>query len=1180
MDDKKKNRYFNNSPISSEEYYGEGVEAIDEMVANKDVFNIGVIAPYGAGKSSLIKTFKESNSLKAKRNKKKIAEISLLHLSEQDDNKKESSDKEPVKNKDALLEKSILEQLFFKEGRAKLPFSKIERIHNRVLTSFLVAFLVVVSTLSLLFAIMEYKKVLPWSDGNNLLVYIVVAAVSLLLTITSLILSFRIGKISFQNIEIEFNKIESGSVLNFFLDEIVYFFKNTKTDVVIFEDIERFGSVSLFTKLREINHVLNNNKRIKRKITFIYCVTDDFFAGERDRAKFFEFVISLVPILNPKNVNEHIVSCLKENNIELNDVFLKKISRFIADKRVLNDIINDFIYFGTTPDISVLDKEKLFAMMVYKNVCFKDYVNLLEEKGDLFDLFNSCKQQIIDNVSLELRNQFNTLQKSIENVKESTSVIKRFADLKDLISGIISREGDSSPTIPTDYVDVLSAKTFSNVSTGLYIALNVSILSNHYYNQQTRGTAYKYMDLEKLNSKLGRTIKEYEDLISGSTLRNLDEQKRHVASELSFINGLKLQQLLERYDVPDNLKLKVTKNQFLLFAVKNGYIDETYYMYIGQHDSKIDSSFINSVMSDAPTDPAAVLKNCELIIEELDKSEFGNKYIFNYSLIESLFGKSGNLEKKEVFLNYLSSRNDDTKKFVKDYYLSGRSFDEFFCSLCNHNKFALFDLLNDQDIAEKGKIDLIKLFIQRKALNEITGFNIDSIIAKTIENCSFPIEGLSSIFKKASQFVDFAKIVGIKEIVNIDYKGEDNLIQKDIFRAIIENRWFAINYNNIESIEIYYFEKNDVTLTTLLLENEELANYFNSSLSDVVSYIASNNNSLHEKANVVNSLLASQNISGDTKIAFLRSLADSVPFSKEFDLDVCLALLREDKMGKTWSNVAGAFHIGDNVNDEIISFIIRNIDYFEDKLIDVDLFKFVLSKISHNQHLAGLKGKLLDMVDLSIGAEYVDDDIMCKVLIEKEIVEPTKSNFITLSNKPYSIIAMLIKNPGLASDIPMLTLNADNLMAIVESNEINPAFTKEFIKSNSATVEENTTNYRLCKAILNFFITSNDVVLPAKLVSKIYNTSLLNKYSSTERAKGLCLKKYESKELVVFIGETNKAIIDMLKPVNGNDAYIKTPIYDSNEFIKALLEKKIIHKVQRSKNNTRVNVTILLGLLK
>ena len=343
MDDKKKNRYFSNSPISSKEYYGEGVEAIDEMVANKDVFNIGVIAPYGAGKSSLIKTFKESNSLKAKRNKKKMAEISLLHLSEQDDNKKESSDKEPVKNKDALLEKSILEQLFFKEGRAKLPFSKIERIHNRVLTSFLVAFLVVVSTLSLLFAIMEYKKVLPWSNGNNLLVYIVVAAVSLLLTITSLILSFRIGKISFQNIEIEFNKIESGSVLNFFLDEIVYFFKNTKTDVVIFEDIERFGSVSLFTKLREINHVLNNNKRIKRKITFIYCVTDDFFAGERDRAKFFEFVISLVPILNPKNVNEHIVSCLKENNIELNDVFLKKISRFIADKRVLNDIINDFI---------------------------------------------------------------------------------------------------------------------------------------------------------------------------------------------------------------------------------------------------------------------------------------------------------------------------------------------------------------------------------------------------------------------------------------------------------------------------------------------------------------------------------------------------------------------------------------------------------------------------------------------------------------------------------------------------------------------------------------------------------------------------------------------------------------------------------------------------------------------
>ena len=344
-ENKNKNHYFSNNPVSSLEFYSEGVEAISDMVSNKEVYNIGVIAPYGAGKSSLIKTYKDKNAVRPRKEKKKIAEVSLLHLSEQSKDLLTNNANSQVKNKDSLLEKSILEQLFFKQGKNTLPFSKIERIHNRFPTSLLLALLVVSSIIATLFAIMEYNKVFPWSDGNYFMIFIGVTALLIVATITALIISFRIGRISFQNIEIEFNKIESGSVLNMFLDEIVYYFKKTKTDVVVFEDIERFGSISLFTKLREMNHVLNNNKRINRKITFIYCVTDDFFTDEKDRAKFFEFVISLVPVLNPKNVSNHIMECLKANKLDLNQLFVKRVSRFITDKRVSNDIINDFLYW-------------------------------------------------------------------------------------------------------------------------------------------------------------------------------------------------------------------------------------------------------------------------------------------------------------------------------------------------------------------------------------------------------------------------------------------------------------------------------------------------------------------------------------------------------------------------------------------------------------------------------------------------------------------------------------------------------------------------------------------------------------------------------------------------------------------------------------------------------------------
>ena len=68
-------------------------------------------------------------------------------------------------------------------------------------------------------------------------------------------------------IEIE----EENSIFNKHLDEILYFFQVTKYNVVIIEDLDRFGTSDIFLKLRELNQLINESKIVGRNVVFVYA---------------------------------------------------------------------------------------------------------------------------------------------------------------------------------------------------------------------------------------------------------------------------------------------------------------------------------------------------------------------------------------------------------------------------------------------------------------------------------------------------------------------------------------------------------------------------------------------------------------------------------------------------------------------------------------------------------------------------------------------------------------------------------------------------------------------------------------------------------------------------------------------------------------------------------------------
>ena len=98
----------------------------------------------------------------------------------------------------------------------------------------------------------------------------------------------------------EIEVIENNSIFNKHLDEILYFFQVTDYNVVIIEDLDRFGTPNIFLKLRELNQLINESKIVDRHITFIYAIKDDIFKDE-ERTKFFDFIITVIPVINPSN---------------------------------------------------------------------------------------------------------------------------------------------------------------------------------------------------------------------------------------------------------------------------------------------------------------------------------------------------------------------------------------------------------------------------------------------------------------------------------------------------------------------------------------------------------------------------------------------------------------------------------------------------------------------------------------------------------------------------------------------------------------------------------------------------------------------------------------------------------------------------------------------------------------
>ena len=419
-------KFVDLAPTDEADRTGIYAEAILFATTNSKVSNIALTGPYGSGKSSIIQSF-------LKKYRRSALYISLAaFVPEVESNCAKLSRHE--------IERSILQQMLYGADANKLPLSRFKRIHSPGVWSIFKSLYIMLGGAATWYVfhkrdeVMEFSFFEPTTLANWLNIGVLIFAVTFLWTalhyfyVASFGLSLK--SISLKDVEIKPAQDDQSSILNRHLDEIIYFFQSTSYDLVIIEDLDRFENAEIFTTLREINSLINENAGIKRTIRFLYALRDDMFVNT-DRTKFFEFIIPVIPIINTSNSIDMLLK--QGKRLELDDrldrQFLRDVSRYLNDLRLIQNIFNEYAIYVENLEAdgdSALDANKLLAILIYKNTYPKDFEELHRGSGILARLLN-LRDELISSGEKTHRDHIAELEKKIDVAERQTPL-----DLKEL----------------------------------------------------------------------------------------------------------------------------------------------------------------------------------------------------------------------------------------------------------------------------------------------------------------------------------------------------------------------------------------------------------------------------------------------------------------------------------------------------------------------------------------------------------------------------------------------------------------------------------------------------------------------------------------------------------------------------------------------------------------------------
>lgn len=1104
-------------------------DALDYALSQTNIHNIALTGNYGSGKSSILESYIKRNKscwliecffkLLSKapllsrliKGKKWFLKISLATFAVEDKEDYNLPQKENRSFSEAVLqkiEKSILQQILYRKSGAKLPNSRFIRIKrtNKIdafVTAFVVLALFIVSNYFIQGEIWEYickpfTLPLVWSD-IALSASVLLALFLFLYKLLIFVKKLRIAKLCFSNAEIEFKGNESEeSLLNKYLDELLYFFEVTGYNVIIFEDLDRFNNTEIFIKLRELNTLLNNYENIHHKIVFIYALRDEVFT-DSSRTKFFDFIVPVIPVINSQNSSDMLLNQWKENKDsplgKIDESFLQDIGLYIDDMRLLKNSINEFKIYdkkvnredyksnnNTSDEKICRDRNKIFALILYKNLYPNDFALLAQDDGDLYSIIqkrNTIAKEECKQIELEIKNLENKIQEIDRQID---------FDIKELriiyISKIFSKKPDNS-FISLNADDFTSDEEFDKIKKDSSLeCLQYAQRSGYYSNWSYEKSlfSYNFVNIEnEVDSK--HSYNKREEMIKSKVngelnfLRNNLKEKNFDLSECRKKNIKELLETVSPEKFTGHLEKQNEKfNNFVIYLLRHGYIDENYSEYISNFYanslSPHEIQYLLLIKNQQSPNFELILTNVNNVINRIKDIEWKLPAVLNDSM-----------------LSYLLITDDcHLKDFLGALWnFKLVSHDDFFLSKYSADSNCLSRLYQDLYKFLGHQSNWINIIFDNENIGILYYFFIYVDFEKTEEN-------ILSYLKKDLSFlhldnIDKGTVSSKINFYGLKFNLLEDTIKYPIYNIILDDSAYTISKQNFDIIVKNAFADasevpiKDYYTRVSKLENQKIKAYVDQNIETFVkNVVLSTEEQLAESENAFVELLNNNTLLTETKIELIEKngcvisditkikTAETKPAddNEEF-VDIRNLLYKHKKVCPTWSNVFEIFKIdGKELDDSLV-------DYLNDEQIVDELVKnesltdeeVEENKGNHDIALAFYKKIMVDK-NLSLSCftkimemcpwayselpQYNIDPEKMGQIIELENVSLTPKNYSEIEQNHPSLLSKFIKTHF--EDFVekwnelKLAISLDDMKLFLDSSELNKEQKKLLMSSN------------------------------------------------------------------------------------------------------------------------------------
>lgn len=1058
------------TPVIRKEELDHYTRRLNIAINKNDVKNIAICGNYGSGKSSIINTF-----IDIYRNNYIYLKVSLAGF-----NKSKQTDRD--------IEHSLVQQFFYHVKYDNIPFSRFRRIKRitkfRIFSYSLSVFAYICAWLFLLSPSLFEKLGVRTESVCEWVRYLADAVIAIGTPCIIFILIKFILRISYVHLkvseyEINLNKDKNISTFNKYLDELIYLFessKDRKTHIVIIEDIDRLKECPMiFTKLREINILLNQAKDINKRIVFIYALKEDVFDDYLEKTKFFDYILSVIPKANASNAVhdfyekfENEITINNGNEVKTDNEFLMDVAPFIPDIRSIKCIKNDYFLFKDILRDNNPDRRKLLAMVIYKNIYPADYASLHENKGHLHALFQN-KQLLISEDEKRIRNEIEKVEAEIEsrNSRLEEERLKNTDELKALlVAEFLKQLSESYPVDENNNLIELN-KLFSDeyiekILNGKIKGGNLNVYYRNTYHHIGINADFYYKRKELFE-------KEYAEKTESLKLK-----RESLLKELACIQRKSMKELcdndpdaLKKINAPDGEKSEQEKSDYSLLnmMIRKGYIAEDHCFYITVFKEGMmthnDIEFLKNIHG-AETDNnrdifAEKIDHPEVILEYMYNADFSKDDVLNGSLVNYIYASGDKYnDRKKLLVSKITSYSVVCLDFVC----------RFLTSPDDMNSYTKGLLLNDI-VRQDGSL-WTKIVQDTDSSSESLGHIFSSII-KYLDVSLFKrldVDHSFSYYFAKQYYPDFQnittsnKFIEIIESLNVKftYIAHNQNKFDPVLEAIRKGCHYVLNAQNIDFIISTFgkvrYSVSDTGLYSKAMESGcmELKDYIRSNINDFIRNVYVDNNLPNETDGYLIELINNETLSPQYRVLITRRSSNRLEDISQIKPQHLPAVLTaESCAGFNIGNLEYAYANSNhkqienwiiiyiNNNAEDFATCVKNLDRrFSDNTLAYRLF--ICNDIDDTAYLA-----LLEHPEIrkDFPKKYTDISIShLELAIRAKVISLTLENWNTLKKLSTDIALDLLQHnlDSLKRHIPVFGFSNEDLKLILNDRRFSTIY--------------------------------------------------------------------------------------------------------------------------------------------